>query len=59
MKVYLDSNFFITILLERENESNIKVCRWNYVINNKLIKKSDPIVIILRSKKRIGLLTSW
>ena len=25
--------------IERENESNIKVCRWNYVINNKLITK--------------------
>jgi len=42
--------------IERENESYIKVCRWNYTINNKLTKKSDPTVIILRTKKRIGLL---
>ncbi|MHA1105685.1 MAG: hypothetical protein ACTSPN_08175 [Promethearchaeota archaeon] len=42
--------------IERENESNIKVCRWNYAINNKLTNKSDPTVIILRTKKRISLL---
>ncbi|MBY9017464.1 MAG: hypothetical protein KGD66_01420 [Candidatus Lokiarchaeota archaeon] len=43
-------------LIERKQESNIKVCRWNYAINNKLTNKSDPTVIILRTKKRISLL---
>jgi len=42
--------------IEREHESIIKVCRWNYAINNKLMSKSDPIVIILRTKRRISLL---
>ncbi len=44
------------ISIEKENESNIKTCQWNYAINNKLIDKNDPIIIILRTKKRINLL---
>jgi len=42
--------------VERDYESNIKVCQWNHVINNKLMSKSDPTVIILRTKRRISLL---
>jgi hypothetical protein len=42
--------------IEKEYESNIKTCHWNYAINNKLMNKSDPTIIILRTKKRINLL---
>ncbi|MBY9002341.1 MAG: hypothetical protein KGD73_00050 [Candidatus Lokiarchaeota archaeon] len=42
--------------VQRTNESIIKACRWNLAINNKLMNKSDPIIIILRTKRRISLL---
>lgn len=42
--------------IQRTPESIIKVCRWNLAINNKLMNESDPIIIILRTKRRISLL---
>lgn len=42
--------------IEKEHNSNIIVSQWNYAINNKLMNKSDPTIIILRTKRRISLL---
>ncbi len=42
--------------IERKDEFNIKVCLWNYAINNKLSNKNDPIIFVLRTKRRMSLL---
>lgn len=42
--------------IKSSDDSVIKFCRWNYVINDKLMEKNKLTVIILRRKRRISLL---